>query len=132
MAKNKYFSGFKNQQCPVTGAMSANSVKNLNNKIHISYNPSYQHYGLDTTAIVFNNRLFFILNGDFKLELSEAYSEYGLNGLLSSFLENIKKSNRFSEHLQVIGKEKDLFQLKDTFLEFFTESNLADLIKAVD
>ena len=102
---------FKHHTIPIINTMSPNSTLNFDN-FHLSYNRSRVNYGCDTTAIVLKGDVFLILNGNHKKELEEISNKDGLVGCLNYFIENIKLSNRLSEHHTFTVGVSDPFNLK--------------------
>jgi hypothetical protein len=115
---------FKNEPaCPITNVRAINQIFVLDNA-HVSYNPSSANYGCKTTAIVLKGRVFFILNGDHRAELSVIIPDKGIQGCIDYFIDNIDKVNDHSEHLMVIGKKNDLFELIPTAVYVIGQKNI--------
>lgn len=119
---------FKGGACPVTNVVTPNTTMRFDN-FHLSYNASSADYGSDTTAIVVLDRVFFVLNGDHRKELSQASSENGIQGCVDYMIKNIDKTNFRSELQMVIGLQKDHFNLIQTAVEAMGQENV-DRLKA--
>lgn len=87
---------------------------------HLSYNPSVQGYGCVTTALVLDNRLFFVLNGDHRKAWGEAADNGGINGAYDYFMACHQQINRTSEHRMALGLAHDEFSLMPTLKDCTT------------
>jgi len=90
------------QRCPVTNALQPNRVRNFEG-FHISYNPHRADYGCDTTALVLQGRVFFVLNGDHAADLLDAAEQGGLQSCVDLFIARIERANAISEHRMAVG-----------------------------
>lgn len=116
--------GFKNSgMCPFTNAASPNVILPLDG-FHISHNYSSAGYGCETTAIVLQNHVHFVLNGDHREALAKASEEHGLQGCVDYFIDNINQANRISEHLSIAGLREDRFNLLKMTLEMIGQANV--------
>ena len=120
---------FKHGTIPVLNQRTANATCQFEG-FHLSYNPRTADYGTDTSAIVFANRLFFILNGNHRQPLLEAAQNSGLQGVIDYFIDNIEKANYRSEHFEVI-KGEELFGLAHYGLESLGQPNLDRIAQAM-
>ncbi len=109
--------GMKGSFCPVTRSPSPNMTRSFAPGFHISYNPSSADYGTDTTAIVIQERVFFVLSGDHAAALCAAADQSGIAGCVDYFVEHIAQANSLSEHLMATGVNADPFGLMPTALE---------------
>lgn len=118
-------SGFKNAgMIPIINTPAPNQVL-MSMDYHISYNPRSDGYGCRTTAIVLKDRVFFVLDGDHRKELSDIVQSEELQGVIDYFIANIDKANRMSEHHFIVGeKEKDIFALTPTALAVIGQENI--------
>lgn len=125
---------FKNGPvCPVTHERSVNSTLDFHSAgFHISYNPSTAGYGCVTTAIVIEERVFFVLNGDHCKALSQAAVAKGLQGCMDYFIEHIADASKMSEHLMVVQPERDVFSLIPTVLKWTDQQTIDRLSVAVN
>ncbi len=120
--------GFKSARCPITNELTPNVTLDCD-KFHISYNTSSREYGYDTTAIVIEDRVFFILNGNHCIPLKNISND--ISKCIDYFIDNIHNSSKFSEHLMVAGIEDDVFSLQKTVLKVIGQTKLDELIKVV-
>jgi len=111
--------GMRSSTCPVTRRQYPNVSRSFGGHIHISYNPSSSDYASDTTAIVVNGQLFFLLNGNHAEALCKAATEEGAMGCAAYFAENISCANKHSEHVMASGLCNDPFALQQIALEVF-------------
>ena len=112
---------------PITNERTVNSTCSFDEKnYHVSYNPSSAGYGSDTTAVVFGDTLFFVLNGDHRKEMSNCNTtQKGFD----YFFSKISEANRISEHHNVVGNMKDVFGLRKLALKYLGADNVARLEK---
>lgn len=96
----------------------------------LSYNPSAADYGIDTTAIVLDQQIFLILEGNHKQQLLNVANELGLQGCVDYFIQNISQASSFSEHIAVI-KGQDLFNLGKIGLQLLGQENVDRMAQAV-
>lgn len=77
-------SGFKTQPPVMMCGMNVAGINKVDQRgrWHLSYNPSVQGYGCVTTAMVFDNRVFFVLEGDHRKAWGEAADLRRRTGLL--------------------------------------------------
>ncbi|RRV08832.1 hypothetical protein EGJ28_16330 [Stutzerimonas xanthomarina] len=109
--------GMKSSFCPVTNEPSPNATRSFGSAFHISYNPRSAGYGSDTTAIVLQDRVFFVLKGDHAGALCKVAAEEGAKGCADYFAQNIDRASDLSEHLMATGLSNDPFALGPTALE---------------
>lgn len=105
--------GFKGSLCPISHSPSPNVVKAFG-PFNVSYNPSTQGYGIDTTAIVLDDHVFLILKGDHAAALDQACQRAGIEGCIDYFVDHINEAHKMSEHLMATGMIKDQFGLVPT------------------
>lgn len=105
--------GFTSSRCPVTNEVSPNMAASFDG-FHISHCSRTSEYGCETTAIVLQHRVFFILNGDHSAALAEAARDHGVDGCIRYFVEHINQANARSEHLMAVGLASDHFGLRGT------------------
>jgi hypothetical protein len=124
--------GFKSQDaCPVTNQKPINLTLSFK-AFHISYNPSSFGYGCHTTAIVLQNHVYFVLNGDHRDALAPIANESGIDGCIQYLIENLDQTNEKSEHYEVCGISKDVFGLTRVSLEVLGKETLDKLVTAVE
>ena len=121
--------GFTQQKYPVTQVTGPNMTHSFEG-FHISYARNLAHYGCDTTALVLDGRVFFILNGDHADDLSEAASIFGVEGCVNLFIDRIARANQLSEHLMAVGLKADPFGLYPTTLEIIGLENIEKIARA--
>lgn len=124
----KNLNGFKNVRCPVTNQLMPNTVKSFSN-FHISYARYLSHYGCDTTALVLDSRVFFILNGNHAKEMKNLAEEKGIDGVIEYFITNIDQANKLSEHKMAVGLSPDPFYLYDTTLKILGQTVIDRIVK---
>lgn len=122
--------GMKGSFCPVTRAPSPNMTRSFEQGFHISYNPSSSGYGCDTTAIVLQGRVHFVLNGDHAAALCTAAEQRGIDGCIDYFVENIALANKLSEHWMATGVNCDFFALMPTTLEVIGQDGMQRIAEA--
>lgn len=105
--------GFSSNYCPVTRQVMPNMTRDFGN-YHISYCRYQSHYGSDTTALVLQSRVFFILSGYHAHDLVEAAQEAGIHGCIAVFIDRIGQANPLSEHRMAVGFASDPFNLSET------------------
>jgi len=120
---------FKYERMPVTNEMTPNSTVHFDG-YYLSYNRRSSDYGCDTTAIVVGGRVFLLLNGDHREELLSISNTDGLDGCLNYLINNINLSNKYSEINTLVGVDKDVFGLVDTFLNHSNQDMLNKLTDA--
>lgn len=123
--------GMRSSKCPVTRSPSPNVTRSFGADFHISYNPRSSAYGSDTTAIVLQERVFFVLTGDHSEALCAAAAEHGVKGCIDYFAENITRANGNSEHLMATGLHSDPFNLLPTTLEVIGQEGVDRIAAAV-
>jgi len=121
--------GMKSSTCPVTRSPSPNVTRSFGSSVHISYNPRSAGYGIDTTAIVLCERVFFVLKGNHAEALCKAGAENGSKGFVEYFVQNIARASELSEHLMATGVSNDPFGLMPTALEILGQEGV-ELIAA--
>jgi len=120
--------GFCSQRIPVTNEVAPNVVRNFG-RIHISYNQSARDYGCATTAVVLGGRVFFVLNGNHALALTEAMTQGGPDAVMGYYIDNLDQANSKSEHFEVLGESQDIFNLRDTVLEVLGVDGCKNLVR---
>ncbi|MCE6959620.1 hypothetical protein LAZ40_11245 [Cereibacter sphaeroides] len=121
---------FKHQgPAPFPGVAILNQVA-IQDGYHLSYNPSSRDYGCDTTAIVFGETLFFVLNGDHREALGAAVQRGGKQAVIDYFIENVGQANRLSEHTGIF-REDHPFRLGEHAAVHFGPGNIARLQAAM-
>ena len=118
------------QRCPVTNAIQPNRVRNFDG-FHVSYNPHSADYGCDTTALVLQGRVFFVLNGDHAADLLDAAEQRGLQGCVDLFIARIDHANAISEHRMAVGAAPDPFGLQPTTLDMIGQRNVDRIVAAL-
>ena len=118
--------GMTAARCPVTNTLMPNVSRSFGN-FHISYCRSSADYGCDTTAIVLDGRVFFILNGNHAGQLCIVADEEGIDGCVNYFVDNIDNANPYSEHLMAAKIKADPFDLHATALEVIGTHNIEKL-----
>lgn len=121
--------GFASVHCPVTHQVMPNMTRSFGDYA-ISYCGFLSHYGSDTTALVLQGRVFFVLNGYHAATLVAAAEEQGLQGCINLFIENIGQANRLSEHRMAACLIDDPFQLHGTTLAMIGQNNIDRIIAA--
>ena len=121
--------GFSTQRIPVTNEVMPNLTRNFKG-FHVSYVRFIPHYGRDTTALVLQGRVFFVLNGDHAVDMVEAAERNGIQGCIDLFIERIDQSNEHSEHRMAVGVAADPFGLHATTLEMIGQDNVERIIAA--
>ncbi|HGW8688854.1 TPA: hypothetical protein ACNRQC_004800, partial [Klebsiella pneumoniae] len=87
--------------------------------------------GCDTTALVLDGRVFFVLNGDHACDMTKAAAARGIDGCIDVFIDRIESASRHSEHKMAIGLTNDEFGLMPTALAVIGEENILRLLSAV-
>lgn len=123
--------GFKGGLCPVTNVVSPNISLNFY-RYHLSYNSSSRDYGSDTTAIVLEGRVFFLLNGDHAVELQSKAQSGGIDACIDYFIANLHLANKFSEHKLAVGIGEDILGLVPTAEAVIGLSNVKRIFDAVN
>ncbi|PTC00389.1 hypothetical protein C9975_07800 [Thalassospira xiamenensis] len=121
--------GFRGHQTPFINTMSPNITKDFDD-YHISYARYISEYGSDTTAIVLEHHIFFVLNGNHASALNAVSQRSGLQGCIDYFIEHINEANHMSEHLVVLGLETDIVKIKPKAEDILGQWNIARLAKA--
>lgn len=122
--------GFAPQHCSVTREVMPNMTRNFSG-FHISYARYLSHYDSDTTALVLQDRVFFVLNGFHANAMVEAAEISGIQGCIDLFIERIDEANKLSEHRMAIGAAEDPFELAPTTLELIGQHNISRIVQAV-
>lgn len=121
---------FRRASCPITNERMPNETASFRD-YHVSYARFLSHYGCDTTALVLEDRVFLILNGDHKAAMAEAAS-IGVNACLDYFIAHINESNALSEHRMIAGAPAaDVFNLRATFEKVFGAAGVTRLQAAM-
>lgn len=121
--------GLSSQRCPATGATSSNRVRNFE-RFHLSYNPRCSDYGCDTTALVLQGRVFFVLNGDHVAPMVESAEQMGVQGCVDYFIDRIHEANPLSEHRMAVGITADLLALGPTTIDTIGQHNVGRIFAA--
>lgn len=122
--------GFSSDVVPVINTPAPNMTRGFE-RFHISYNISSAGYGCDTTALVLDGRVFFVLNGDHACDMTKAAAARGIDGCIDVFIDRIESASRHSEHKMAIGLTNDEFGLMPTALAVIGEENILRLLSAV-
>lgn len=96
----------------------------------ISHNASIADYGSETTAIVLQKRVFFILNGNHCAELVEEANVNGIAGCVRYFAQHIDQANTRSEHRMAAGLSEDPFELQKTTQECIGDDGIVLIAQA--
>lgn len=126
---NMAAAGLAPGRCPITRRLMPNITRNFNG-FHVSYCRQSCDYGSDTTALVLDGRVFFILNGNHAVEMIEAAIRDGIQSCLDVFIERIDRANALSEHRMAAGLEEDPFGLRATTLRLVGQAGMERLITA--
>jgi hypothetical protein len=121
---------FQHHRIPVINQRSVNCATQIFDGMHISFNPSSVDYGSKTTAIVLQQRVFFVLNGDHRAALTEAAHNAGAQGCIDYFIEKIAQANPLSEHRMVIGEVADPFEVTPTAIAVLGQANIDRLTQS--
>ena len=121
--------GFTGGRCPVTNVVAPNMSRSFGN-FHISYCRHSPDYGSDTTALVLQGRVFFILNGFHASAMVAAAEADGVLGCVDLFVRHIEMASSFSEHMMATGLTADPFQLAKTTLEVIGVDGVNKIIAA--
>ncbi len=124
-----FANGFTPQHCPVTRQVLPNMTRAFSG-FHISYAGHLSHYDSDTTALVFEGRVFFILNGYHADALVAAADQGGIHACMDLFIERIDQANRLSEHRIVGGLADDIFELRPTVEAMIGADGIARITQA--
>ena len=117
-------------RCPITNTVSPNETLSFED-YHISYNSSYANYGSDTTALVLNDHVFLILNGDHSEDLINAGKANGIKGCIDLFIQRIGQANPLSEHKMAVGLMEDPFNLHKACVKVIGIENVNLLKSAI-
>ena len=98
---------------------------------HISHEGISGAYGCPTTALVFQNTLFFILEGDHRDGYAQAVEESGQQGAFEYFVEHLHQAHKYSEHASV-DNEPDQSGLGRVARERLGEENIVVLRTAIE
>lgn len=120
---------FKHGTIPYTNQRTVNATCSFKG-FDLSYNPSAADYGTDTTAIVLDQQIFLILEGNHKQQLLNAANELGLQGCVDYFILNIAQASSFSEHIAVINGQ-ELFNLGKIGLQLLGKENVDRIAQAM-
>jgi hypothetical protein len=121
---------FKGSTIPINNERTPNVSIRLTG-YYLSYSSRTGDYGSDTTAIILNNVVHLLLNGNHTHPLWEISSEKGIDGCIEYFANNINKANKISEHYQIIGKADDLFNLTPAAIKIIGQSGIDLIANAV-
>lgn len=102
---------------PVINQKAINGTINFDH-FHISFNPSSSNYGCITTALVLENHIFLILNGNHVDDLVDA-AQSGIHGALKYFIQHISEANNLSEHTILSSNTTDKFGICDSIRSVF-------------
>lgn len=94
--------------------VSGDNLIDARGRWHLSYNRNPAGYGTDTTALVFDNRVYFILNGDHRKTWGNAEN---IAQAVDHFMAQHESINGMSEHRMALGLESDVFALMPTVTE---------------
>lgn len=122
--------GFSSDVVPVINTSAPNMTRGFE-RFHISYNISSAGYGCDTTALVLDGRVFFVLTGDHACDMTKAAVARGIDGCIDVFIDRIESASRHSEHKMAIGLTIDEFGLMPTAFAVIGEHNILRLLSAV-
>lgn len=122
---------FKHSNIPVINIRSINAATDDLGGFYLSYNPNHSGYGCDTTAIVLNECVFFILNGNHKTQLLDALNRNGFQGVIDYFIDNLAQASHRSEHFYVVNPEKNTLPPSNTVLELLGQENIERMAQAV-
>ncbi|APO97762.1 hypothetical protein BI312_24435 (plasmid) [Xanthomonas citri pv. citri] len=111
------------QRCPVTRQLATNRVRNFD-RFHISYNNHTSDYGCVTTALVLDERVFFVLNKCHVREMVDAAERDGIQGCVDLFITRIHDANERSEHRMAAGLAADPFGLHRTTIDVIGQANV--------
>ncbi|HGB9753148.1 TPA: hypothetical protein ACIYX1_004819 [Escherichia coli] len=114
-----------NAQPPVTtrsGTVHAPNLIHKRDGWHLSYCGSSAAYGCKTTALVIDNRVFFVLKGDHRREWVEART---LWEALQYFVTHDDQIHPASEHRMALGLSVDSFGLMPTLRAAVTPEQFA-------
>jgi len=64
---------------------------------HVSYNPRSVDYGSPTTALVYNDNVFLVLNGNHLKNYAEILGQ-GFSACFDYFMDHLDRANKLSEH----------------------------------
>jgi hypothetical protein len=98
---------------------------------YVSHARHISHYGCETTALVLQDRVFFVLNGNHADAMVGAATQGGIHGCIDLFIDRIGQANRFSEHCMAAGVVADPFNLRQTTLDLIGQSNIDRIARAV-
>ncbi|MEY8802157.1 hypothetical protein AB9K35_17910 [Leisingera sp. XS_AS12] len=121
---------FKSQRIPVINQLAPNTVLDQG-KYHVSYDSSTSGYGCQTTALVFGDSVFFVLNGDHREGYAAACGTGGKQGALDYFIAHLDDANQMSEHSKIFV-EGDRFGRDRVARENLSEEQLEALKAAFE
>lgn len=122
--------GFKSAgRIPMTNECLPNVVAGFG-AFHVSYNTHSSDYGCDTTALVLQQRVFFVLNGNHAAALHAAAESTGIQGCIDYFINHMDQANPSSEHLMATKLRSDIFGLHRTTLEVIGKTNIDRIASA--
>jgi hypothetical protein len=98
---------------------------------HISYDPRSSAYGCETTALVLNDDVFFVLRGCHQAEMKAASLAGGLDACMDFFVQHLEQAHAFSEHNYLNPTQKDRFGLAKRIPQYLSPSALASLKAAM-
>lgn len=120
---------FSKQETKVVDGVVLQAHNEVDNRgrWHLSYNPRTDGYGCVTTALVFDNNVFFVLCGDHRKAWGEAAD---LDHALEYFMAHKKQVHKASEHLMALGWAKDEFNLMPTLADIAGPAMFTKLFNA--
>lgn len=122
---------FKHSNIPMINIRSINASSDDLGGFHLSYNPNCAGYGCDTTAIVLNECVFFVLNGNHKTQLLDALNLNGFQGVIDYFIDNLAQASHRSEHYSVVNPAQSTLPPSKTVLELLGQPNIDRIAKAI-
>lgn len=122
---------FKHSNIPMINIRSINASTDDLGGFYLSYNPNHTGYGCDTTAIVLNECVFFILNGNHKAQLLDAFNRDGFQGVIDYFIDNLAQASHRSEHYSVVNQERSVLPPSKTVLELLGKTNIERMAQAI-
>lgn len=122
--------GFSSEHCPVTRTVMPNMTRTFEG-FHVSYCSDPCDYGCDTTALVLQGRVFFVLNGYHADALVDAAVQNGIDGCIAVFVQRIDQANRLSEHRMAAELVADPFSLYPTTRELIGQHGVDLIVRAV-
>jgi hypothetical protein len=115
------------QQKSMPHCIPTNTILDKGN-YHFSYEKYSSGYGTETTAIVLDNNVYFVLVGDHTKQLNDIQD---INQAIDYFVANIKLAHNHSEHLMITGLVKDPWNLTKTALKVIGQDNIDKIINSL-